>query len=172
MPHCPSCSKILPSDEAIQRHMNQPASRCHRWVDDLIRLSKINEIEAPQDVRSEINEFDGVHSPQEDWNPLSPGRFNRGEAAMDAVIDRGHDNGLVEQFPGAAKTFQSESHTFLHEFDQDHFSKERRGNLYYPFASRADWQFGLWLTRSGLSLAAVDSLLSLALVSSFNVHLT
>ena len=70
MPHCPSCSKILPSDEAIQRHMNQPASRCHRWVDDLICLSKINEIEALQDIQSKINEFNGVHSPQEDWNPL------------------------------------------------------------------------------------------------------
>ena len=163
MPRCPSCSKILPSDEAVQRHMNQPASHCHRWVDDLVRLSEVNEIEA-------------VHNPQQDWNsldPPDPDRFDEAEAEMDVIVDEGPGDGLVEEFPGAAKIFQvGEQNTFLHKFDQDPFSNERRENLYYPFASRMDWEFGLWLTRSGLSLAAVDSLLSLDLVSPFNVHPT
>ena len=72
--------------------------------------------------------------------------------------------GSVEEFPGAAKVFPGERQTFLGAFDNDSFSNERRSNSYYPFASRLDWEFGLWLTRSGLSLAAVDSLLSLELV--------
>ena len=157
MPRCPSCSKILPSDEAIQRHMNQPASRCHRWVDDLVRLSEIDEIEAVHNPHlSEI-----VHSPQENWTSPSPGRFD----GMDGTIDRDPSNEFVEEFPGAAKIFQDERNTFLHKFDQDRFSNERQENLYYPFSSRSDWEFGLWLTRSGLSLAAIDSLLSLELVS-------
>ena len=143
MPCCPSCSKILPLDEAIQQHMNQPVSHCHWWVDDLVRLSEI------------------VHSPQEDWTPPSLGRFD----GMDGIIDRGPSNELVEGFSGAAKIFQDKWNTFLQKFDQDHFSNEWQENLYYPFSSRSDWEFGLWLTRSGLSLAAIDSLLSLKLVS-------
>ena len=84
---------------------------------------------------------------------------------MDGIIDRGPSNELVEEFSGAAKIFQDKWNTFLQKFDQDHFSNEWQENLYYPFSSRSDWEFGLWLTRSGLSLAAINSLLSLELVS-------
>lgn len=79
----------------------------------------------------------------------------------------------VEEFPGAAATFEQGRVSFLQRFDQDRFSEERRSNIYYPFASRADWELGLWLTRSGLSMAAIDGLLSLQLVSPTmisNVH--
>ena len=66
MPQCPSCSKILPSNDAIQQHMNQPTSRCHIWVDDLVCLSEIEEIEAANLWQGPtLNQY---YMP-EDWNP-------------------------------------------------------------------------------------------------------
>ena len=54
--------------------------------------------------------------------------------------------------------------TFMDQFDTDPFSAQRKINLYYPFASRQDWELGSWLLRSGLSLVAIDKFLSLELV--------
>ena len=166
MPQCLSCGKILPSNDAIQRHMNQPTSRCHGWVDNLVRLSEIEEVEG-------TNLRQGTRVDQycvsEDRNPPFLSRFG-GVEAMD--IDMGAEPilGLADEFPGAAKIFPGERQTFLGAFDGDTFSNERQYNPYYLFASRPDWEFGLWLTCSGLSLAAMDSLLSLELVGPSNTN--
>jgi len=47
---------------------------------------------------------------------------------------------------------------------QDQYSSFRKENLYYPFASWVDWQLASWLLCSHLSMAAIDSFLSLELV--------
>ena len=113
--------------------MNQPTSHCHCWVDDLVCLSEINEIEA-------------VHSPQEDWNPPNPpslGRFDGEEAAMDVTIDSGPSKGFMEEFPGAAKIFQGgEQNTFLCKFDQDPLFKRMTSEpiLFIRFSSG----LGIW----------------------------
>ena len=54
--------------------------------------------------------------------------------------------------------------TFMDFFEMDQYAEERKTNIYFPFASREEWQFASWLLRSRLSLAAIDSLLSLDLV--------
>ena len=72
---------------------------------------------------------------------------------------------IVEEFPGAAAIFLCQPNLFLNHFDRDQFSQEHHSNLYYPFTSCVDWEMGLWLTCSGLSMAAINSLLSLELVS-------
>lgn len=143
--------------------MNQPSSRCHGWVDQLVQIGELVEpIVVPKKRRA-------VMEPQrsaayEDWNPPSPMDLHHPEDPMD--VDSAGQQCVVEEFPGAATTYEQERTSFLRRFDQDQFSEERRTNLYYPFASRVDWELGLWLTRSGLSMAATDSLLSLELVSS------
>jgi hypothetical protein len=50
-------------------------------------------------------------------------------------------------------------------FDADQFADQRKTNLYYPFASHEDWEFASFLLRSSLSMAEIDELLSLDLVS-------
>lgn len=72
--------------------------------------------------------------------------------------------GTVEEYPGAAAIFSHQQNLFLECFNQDSFLQERHLNLYYPFASHMEWKLGLWLTQSGLSMAVIDSLLSLELV--------
>ena len=145
--------------------MNQPTSHCHGWVDNLVRLSKIEEVEGANLRQGTLNPY----CVSQDRNLPSLSRFGDVEA-MD--IDMGTEPilGSVDEFPSAAKVFPGERQTFLGAFDGDTFSNERQYNPYYPFASRPDWEFGLWLTRSGLSLAAMDSLLSLELVGPSNTN--
>lgn len=167
MPRCPSCSKILPSDNAVLRHMNQSTSRCFGWVDNLVQ---IGELLAQDSEENNIRRGPNLPAPTH-WQPTE--EWNAQDQEMEMEIDLPDPEpyrGTVEEFPGAAAVFAQQQNSFLDRFDRDKFSHERRTNLYYPFASRADWELGLWLTRSGLSMAAIDSLLSLELVSFTITH--
>ncbi|KAH7903379.1 hypothetical protein BJ138DRAFT_1020738, partial [Hygrophoropsis aurantiaca] len=66
-------------------------------------------------------------------------------------------------YPGAAQQYHY-GQSFLENFNADQFSEQRKTNLFYPFASKEDWQVGAWLSRSRLSVAAIDSFLSLPLI--------
>jgi hypothetical protein len=83
------------------------------------------------------------------------------DAMDDEVGSSGH---FVQEYDGAAKTFGSGT-TFMQQFESDEFAEERTQNLFYPFASRAEWELAAFLLRSDLSLAALDKFLSLNLVS-------
>ncbi|KAG2737085.1 hypothetical protein P692DRAFT_201684677, partial [Suillus brevipes Sb2] len=50
-------------------------------------------------------------------------------------------------------------------FDADEFAECRKENLFYPFASKEEWEIGDFLLRSPLSMAAIDVFLKLPLVS-------
>ena len=51
----------------------------------------------------------------------------------------GLDGVFVEEYEGAAKEYGTGT-TFMDEFDRDQFAGERINNLYYPFASRNEWE--------------------------------
>jgi len=108
-------------------------SHCHRWVDNLVRFSEIDEVEVVNPQHGALDAY-----VPEDWNPPSPSRFGGAEEAMD--VDMGPDPvwGLVEEFPDAAKIFPGERKTFLGTFDSDAFSNKQQSNPYYLFASRSD----------------------------------
>ena len=84
----------------------------------------------------------------------------------DTADEDDSESNPIEYFPGAAQAFQGGS-TFLNKFAADEFSNHRSSNTYYPFASRGDWQMGSWLLRSGLSMSAINTFLSLDLVYFF-----
>jgi hypothetical protein len=67
-------------------------------------------------------------------------------------------------YPEAAHVYGT-GHKFMDVFDADKYANERKENLYYPFASKQDWEMGAWLLRSGLSMPAIDQFLRLQLVS-------
>jgi hypothetical protein len=69
-----------------------------------------------------------------------------------------------EEYVGASQEFGT-GLTFMDGFDLDEFSDHRRKNLYYPFATKGDWEMASFLLRSGLSMAKIDDLLKLQLVS-------
>ena len=74
------------------------------------------------------------------------------------------DELFVEEYEGAAKEYGS-GMTFMDEFDRDQFAGEHIENLYYPFTLRDEWEFAAFLLHSNLSMAFIDSLLLLNLVS-------
>ena len=71
---------------------------------------------------------------------------------------------FIEEYVGAAKEY-GRGTTFMEKFDCDQYVEERKMNLYYPFASRDEWELAAFLLRSDLSMASIDSFLSLKLVS-------
>ncbi|KAG9310636.1 hypothetical protein JVU11DRAFT_9210 [Chiua virens] len=84
-------------------------------------------------------------------------------------VDPIPQDSLMEEFPGAAATFGQGRTTFLQRFDDNQFLEEQHSNLYYPFASHPDWELGVWLTQSGLSMVTIDSLLSLELMKTLPI---
>jgi len=69
-----------------------------------------------------------------------------------------------ELYPSAARVY-GKGHTFMDVFDADPHADKREENLYYPFASKQDWEMASWLLCSGLSMTAIDQFLRLQLVS-------
>lgn len=53
----------------------------------------------------------------------------------------------------------------LQKMDKDQFAEERQENIYFPFASRMEWDLASWLSTGGLSQKEVDSFLKLDYVS-------
>ena len=80
-----------------------------------------------------------------------------------AIFDGTHP-GNVKEFPGASQAFPHGS-TFMDQFFFDKYGELRKENLYYLFTSQQDWQPASWLLHSHLSMAAINSFLSLQLVS-------
>ena len=72
--------------------------------------------------------------------------------------------GNVEYFPGASQSYPG-GKTFMDQFFADKHGELRKENLFYLFASQEDWQMASWLLHSRLSMAVIDSFLSLDLVS-------
>ena len=70
---------------------------------------------------------------------------------------------IIEVFEGASKTY-GKGTTFMAQFDHDRFAKERTANLYYPFASREEWELASFLLCSSLSMHAIDTFLASDLV--------
>jgi hypothetical protein len=78
-----------------------------------------------------------------------------GEEAMSPIY--------TEFFSGASKTF-GEGKTYQDLFNEDKFADARRTNLYYLFASKAEWEMASFLLTSDLSRAAIDRFLKLQIV--------
>ena len=66
--------------------------------------------------------------------------------------------GCMEMFPGGQ--------TFMDQFRNDQYVEEQQENIYFPWALRQEWGFASWLLCSCLSMAVIDTLLSLEIVSS------
>ena len=75
----------------------------------------------------------------------------------------GESDPFIEFYPKASADY-GHGHTFMDTFDADQFSLEHQTNLFYPFASKAEWEFAAWLANSGLSMAAINKCLSLDII--------
>jgi hypothetical protein len=88
-----------------------------------------------------------------------------GSDAMD--IDKSElcpDQTHVESHPSTSKIY-ARGHSFMDSFDTDEHAAKQSQNLYYPFASKGEWELALPLLQSDLSIAAINAFLNLQLVS-------
>ncbi|KAG6826751.1 hypothetical protein H0H92_014591, partial [Tricholoma furcatifolium] len=53
------------------------------------------------------------------------------------------------QYQGASRVYEG-GNTFMDSFNSDKFNEERKDNLYYPFASKDEWELSSFLMESGL----------------------
>ena len=163
MPCCPSCAKGFKDAASVAMHMSQPASGCNNWVNDLVRLREV--LDLPSITSGARNLSLSPHSSNVPTAEASHGDSDAMDLDYEAHGPASVPNKLTEDhFPGAAQTF-GKGQTFFDKFNADKFCNHRRENLYYPFASRLEWQLALWLLRSGVSMAATDAFLSLKIVS-------
>lgn len=182
MPRCPRCSKRCKTDRRLLQHMNHPSTKCIQFFDELIRISeavgqtrlKANQRSKSKARRTELYEDVLMNSPDsaphrtlEDGYPNDIPLTNMVDLPeqQDSQSELKHH---TETYPGAAQTY-GKGDNFMSGFDGDQYAGMREENLYYPWASRPEWELAAFLLRSSLSMAAIDQLLTLDLVSTFDL---
>ena len=68
------------------------------------------------------------------------------------------------KFPFSGHVF-TKGEDFIDRFHTDKFAEHCAENIYYPFASREEWELGAFLSQSNMSMKIIDEFLSLELVS-------
>lgn len=138
--------------------MNHPFGACYSHFQEIADLA--NELQRYKN-RPAHNEND-IDS-RSDMDVDSDTMFMERDNSVES--DWGTNGDIfIEEYEGSAEEYGTGT-TFMEEFDRDQFAGERVENLYYPFASRDEWEFAAFLLRSDLSMASIDTLLSLNLVS-------
>ncbi|KAE9383333.1 hypothetical protein BT96DRAFT_844117 [Gymnopus androsaceus JB14] len=109
-----------------------------------------------EDHREDLHEDAGVE-----------GYFEPG--SLDTGLSEPADEGpYTVEYQGAARVV-GYGKTALDLFNEDRFSDHRRLNLYYPWASKGEWEVAQYLLKSSLSLADIDEFLKLELVEKMNL---
>ncbi|KAJ3872663.1 hypothetical protein F5051DRAFT_303920, partial [Lentinula edodes] len=68
-----------------------------------------------------------------------------------------------------ASQIMGQGATFMDDFNDDRFAEERGTNLYYPFASRPEWETASFLLNFSLSMQEIDIYLKLDLTKKNNL---
>ncbi|KAG2158271.1 uncharacterized protein EDB93DRAFT_1238045 [Suillus bovinus] len=76
---------------------------------------------------------------------------------------------LEEKYEGARACYSENGSTFWDVFNADEFAEYRKDNLFYPFASKEEWEVADYLLRSSLSMAAIDEFLRLHMIQNLQL---
>ena len=146
--------------------MNQPPRSCFDYSHEVVSLA------------NELKNYKKRHRPQQSIDSEksilamdTEDAFMEDAFMEDAFMDcdtmddgAGSSRHFVQEYDGATITFGPGT-TFMQQFECDEFAEERTQNLFYPFASKAEWELAAFLLHLDLNLAALDMFLSLHLVS-------
>jgi len=161
---CPDCGKRFANKTNVLRHMNQPSSACgHSFMNFQNSYQPYASRTAPKPDLFNEAQLDGQEEIPE-WERDEVDFNMPDDASTQSLCPEAASN--FEYYPGASSTY-GQGTTFMSDFFTDKYAYLRHENIFYPFASQEDWQLGSWLLRSGLSMAAINSFLSLELVSTY-----
>ncbi|KAG1846272.1 hypothetical protein F4604DRAFT_1595105 [Suillus subluteus] len=76
---------------------------------------------------------------------------------------------LEEKYEGAGACYSENGLTFLDVFDANEFAEYRKDNLFYPFASKEEWEVADYLLRPSLSMAAINEFLRLRMIQNLQL---
>ncbi|KAI6000245.1 hypothetical protein EDC04DRAFT_2908859 [Pisolithus marmoratus] len=167
----------------ILQHMNQPSSACSAFLNDISHpsvppLPPLQGIQLPKPPSLIIHnacqgspeatsgmqiDFNDLY---DDWMDIQVNGIPYNNQELDLQDPPGPGMaplGTVKYFPGASHSYPS-GRMFMDQFFSDKNGELHKENLFYPFASQEDWQIASWLLCSHLSMAAIDSFLSLDLI--------
>ncbi|KAI5992832.1 hypothetical protein EDC04DRAFT_2911072 [Pisolithus marmoratus] len=158
--------------------MNQPSSACSTLLNDIphptilqsLSSQAIRMIVTPNTHQASPPEavggmqVDFYDLPYNDWMDIQVDDMLYDEQELDSQYSpSGPSVGNIEYFLGTSQCYPSGRMLMDHIFSNEH-SKLHKDNLFYPFTSQQDWQIALWLLCSCLSMAAINSFLSLDLI--------
>jgi Plavaka transposase len=173
---CTRCDRKFRDRKSLLCHMNHPFGACYSHFQEIADLADDLQRYKDRPTQSEDENLNNMQpmdlGADSDMDvDASFTEHDNFESVAAGGSDWGMDGGVfVEEYEGAAKEYGTGT-TFMDEFDRDQYAGERINNLYYPFASRNEWELAAFLLRSDLSMASIDSFLSLNLVRvSFATH--
>jgi hypothetical protein len=152
--------------------MNQPFSSCLTYYEERINMSPSLQL-GPTTSQSNIQptfrsdnlsqELPEYMDTSEDAPPTCP------LPPLPSVTSQNPEDRQspfwIKQHPTSSRVF-GHGETFMDQFDKDQFAEARnQGLLYYPFATRDEWELASFLLQSNLSMNAIDRFLKLELVS-------
>ena len=131
--------------------MNNPRTSCLTWFDFLESISPPNR----------HTPTDGPDRDEASHNGSPP--HNNETTNDDGPTDDPAPARYEDTHPNVPFVLGS-GQGFIDTFNSDGFAEKRKYNLYFPFSSKEEWGLALWLSRSGLSMRAIDDLLALPIV--------
>lgn len=134
---------------------------CHSYLRDIVDISQFMQVQPPR-----RNVSPSAPEPDPDTCVEDQQQSNDFWNIDDDFGSLNNDFGvagesLEEKYEGAGACYSENGSTLLDVFDADEFAEYRKDNLFYPFASKEEWEVADYLLRSSLSMAAIDEFLRL-----------
>jgi hypothetical protein len=158
--YCPQCKKgPFYEQSRLLKHLNNPASPCLPWIEQLEHLRSAQEQAADHDSAMDPRQSSpspGMNT-SEEASATPPASDYVPDFDTRATPEMPHTGYVYDFFPGASQVygkgqtfldiFNGKGQTFLDIFNDDPFAYLRRDNLYYPFADRDEYEFASMLSR-------------------------
>ncbi|KAH9159458.1 hypothetical protein EDB89DRAFT_2117806 [Lactarius sanguifluus] len=151
---CPQCHRNFRDRKALLCHMNHPFGSCNSHFEE-VRYQERRRQHQPIPTQARVST-----TPE----PMDIDIDVTATEDLRDDIQNVDGRPFIQEYVGAAREY-GRGTTFLQSFDRDQYAQERKKNIFYPFASRAEWEMAAFLLRSGLSMASIDSFLSLELIN-------
>jgi hypothetical protein len=144
---CPRCGKKFKDQTSLLQHMNQPFSSClmhfEECIDITTNLSSVPTISESDDAGQQSFE-------PSDFMDTAEGYFASSLPADTSQNPKDSDTRNpfnITKHPTSGSVYGC-GETFMDRCDKDKFAERRKGNIYYPFASRDEWELASFLLRS------------------------
>lgn len=175
--YCPNCKRDFESATAVLKHLNHPRSTCIRWYDTFQELLVSRDPAADEykiALEKALRQSSAPLTYQFPTRPdtevidvemSTPDDFTEASQAMDGPGGAVYmPTNRSEKFPHAAEPEAGKGQMFMEWHNADEFACHRKHNIYYPWASKSEWELASFLLRSSLSMTEIDEFLKLEMV--------